>query len=234
MAKGENIFKRKDGRWEARYVKGRELDGKIRYGFCYGKSYKEAKDKVTAVKAALLMGYPAETGGGRQRLATYCDAWLEDCKYKVKESTYVKYEAILRVHIKPSLGSCHPKAISEEAVRDFTQVLLQTLSPKTTKDVLMVLHSVLKFAQKQTRGYFPNVEIPYPKEQRKEMRVLTEEEQKVLTRRLLRDGDVRELGILLALLTGMRIGELCALRWEDVSLDQKVVHVCATMQRLRC
>ena len=59
MAKGDYIFNRKDGRWEARYVKGRELDGKIRYGFCYGKSYKEAKDKVTAVKAALLMGYPA-------------------------------------------------------------------------------------------------------------------------------------------------------------------------------
>ena len=45
MAKGENIFKRKDGRWEARYIKGYELSGKIKYGFCYGKTYKEAKKK---------------------------------------------------------------------------------------------------------------------------------------------------------------------------------------------
>ena len=41
MKKGENIFKRKDGRWEARYIKGYELSGKIKYGFCYGKTYKE-------------------------------------------------------------------------------------------------------------------------------------------------------------------------------------------------
>ena len=45
MAKGENIFKRKDGRWEARYIKGYELSGKIKYGFCYGKTYREAKEK---------------------------------------------------------------------------------------------------------------------------------------------------------------------------------------------
>ena len=47
MAKGENIFKRKDGRWEARYIKSRDITGKIQYGFCYGKTYREAKEKVT-------------------------------------------------------------------------------------------------------------------------------------------------------------------------------------------
>ena len=45
MKKGENIFKRKDGRWEARYIKGYELSGKIKYGFCYGKTYKGGKGK---------------------------------------------------------------------------------------------------------------------------------------------------------------------------------------------
>ena len=54
MSKGENIFKRKDGRWEARYIKGYELSGKIKYGFCYGKTYREAKEKVTKCKAALV------------------------------------------------------------------------------------------------------------------------------------------------------------------------------------
>ena len=54
MAKGENIFHRKDGRWEARYIKGYELSGKIKYGFCYGKTYREAKEKVTKYKAALV------------------------------------------------------------------------------------------------------------------------------------------------------------------------------------
>lgn len=50
MAKGENIFKRKDGRWEARYIKSRDITGKIQYGFCYGKTYREAKEKVTKKK----------------------------------------------------------------------------------------------------------------------------------------------------------------------------------------
>ena len=51
--KGENIFKRKDGRWEARYVRGYELSGKIKYGFCYGKTYREAKDKVMKARLDL-------------------------------------------------------------------------------------------------------------------------------------------------------------------------------------
>lgn len=76
MAKGENIFKRKDGRWEARYIKGYELSGKIKYGFCYGKTYREAKEKVTKCKAALVNGKPIPSTNSRHRFAFYCDEWL--------------------------------------------------------------------------------------------------------------------------------------------------------------
>lgn len=61
MSKGENIFKRRDGRWEARYIKGRDPAGKIKYGFCYGKTYREAKEKVTKAKADVLTGMPDPT-----------------------------------------------------------------------------------------------------------------------------------------------------------------------------
>ena len=61
MAKGENIFRRRDGRWEARYSKGRELSGKIKYGYCYGKTYHEAKEKAEKCKAALANGQPMPT-----------------------------------------------------------------------------------------------------------------------------------------------------------------------------
>ena len=60
MKKGENIFKRKDGRWEARYIKGYELSGKIKYGFCYGKTYKEAKEKVDGAPSTLKEGVSKE------------------------------------------------------------------------------------------------------------------------------------------------------------------------------
>lgn len=107
MAKGENIFKRKDGRWEARYIKGYELSGKIKYGFCYGKTYKEAKEKVTRAKAALVSGKPAPVSNTRHRFAYFCDEWFESGKSRFKESTCVKYKTMLEKHIKPRLGvSC--------------------------------------------------------------------------------------------------------------------------------
>lgn len=84
MAKGENIFKRKDGRWEARYIKGYELSGKIKYGFCYGKTYKEAKEKVTRAKAALVSGKPAPVSNTRHRFAYFCDEWFESGKKQIQ------------------------------------------------------------------------------------------------------------------------------------------------------
>ena len=232
--KGENIFKRKDGRWEARYIKGHDLSGKIRYGFCYGKTYKEAKEKVTQVKASILNNTSVPTGRG-QRLSAYCDEWLMMQKMQVKESTYVKYEMTLEKHIKPRLGTCLPAFMSAKVVEQFKKELLDEcgLAPKTVKDILVVLHSILKYIAKQYPGILPVVEIIYPKEQKKEMRVLTVEEQKRLISYLMTDMDECRFGILLALLTGIRIGELCALRWEDVSLEDRTLRIASTMQRLK-
>ena len=234
MAKGENIFKRKDGRWEARYIKGYELSGKIKYGFCYGKTYREAKEKVTQAKVALISGKPLPNRGNRHRLGFYCDEWLRGEKNKVKESTYVKYEGLLRNHIKPKLGGCFPLGMNTGLVEAFTTELLEedALSPKTVKDILVVLRSVLKFTAKQMQGAFPQIEIVYPKEPKKEMRVLSQEEQMRFVHFLLEDMDYCKFGILLALNSGLRIGELCALRWDDVSLREHTIRIGATMQRL--
>ena len=72
MAKGENIFRRRDGRWEARYSKGRELSGKIKYGYCYGKTYREAKEKAEKCKAALANGNPLPTSRIQNLFSAYC------------------------------------------------------------------------------------------------------------------------------------------------------------------
>ncbi len=82
MRKGENIFRRKDERWEARYIKGCELSGKAKYGFCYGKTYKEAKEKVAKYKAALLSGKSTPQTGTLHRFTFYCDEWLRLRKNK--------------------------------------------------------------------------------------------------------------------------------------------------------
>ena len=124
MAKGENIFHRKDGRWEARYIKGYELSGKIKYGFCYGKTYREAKEKVTKYKAALVNGKTVPTNTAKHRFAYYCNEWLRLKKGKIRESTYIKYSTALEKHIKSKLGGCFPLGISTGVIDDFTHELL--------------------------------------------------------------------------------------------------------------
>lgn len=209
MAKGENIFKRKDGRWEARYIKGYELSGKIKYGFCYGKTYKEAEEKVTRAKAALVSGKPAPVSNTRHRFAYFCDEWFESEKNRFKESTCVKYKTILEKHIKPRLGGCFPLAFNDGLIEQFANELLfeEELAPKTVKDILVVLRSILNYTAKLFPDTFPKVDIVYPKESKKEMRVLTREKQTLFVSYLLEELDECRFGILLALLTGIRIGE---------------------------
>lgn len=233
--KGENIFKRKDGRWEARYIKGYELSGKIKYGFCYGKTYREAKEKSMQCKAALLVKMPLPvTSRRRHRFSFFCEEWLHLKKEKVKESTYVKYSTILTLHILPKLGACFPLGLSTSLVEQFRQELFRDgLSATSVRDTLIVLRAILKYTSAQFPGTFPAVEIQYPKESKKEVRVLSIEEQQYFVSCLRKEIDVCKFGILLALLTGLRIGELCALRWENISLNSKTIRVEATMQRLQ-
>ncbi len=232
--KGENIFQRKDGRWEARYVRGRELSGKIRYGFCYGRTYREVKTKVEQIKAALQDNRPVPMTGNRHQLAFFCEEWLRMQKSRIRESTYVKYDSALRCHILPKLGSCYPLGFSTQTVEEFKAELLEEgLSVQSVKSILMVLHAVLRYAAEQYPGIFPAVAIRYPREVKKEPRVLTQEEQQRFVAYLREDMDECKFGVLLALMTGLRIGEICALRWENLSLRDNTVLISATMQRIR-
>lgn len=234
MSKGENIFKRKDGRWEARYIKGREESGKIKYGFCYGKTYREAKEKVAKQKVAQLDGQSVLQSEPRQSLAFYCDEWLRQRADEIRASTHTKYDSILEKHIKPKLGRFSPLGINTETVDHFSKELLvgEALSPKTVRDILTVLHGVLKYTAAQFPCDFPTVEIHYPKASRKEIRVLSCEEQRRFVQYLSEKMDTCKFSVLLALFSGVRIGELCALKWGDIDLKERTIHVTATLQRL--
>lgn len=233
--KGENIYKRKDKRWEARYIKGYTASGAARYGYCYGKTYREAKEKVELAKAAWLHNTPTPADNRRRRFSYYCDEWLQLNKIRVKDSTYVKYSAIVENHIKVHLGGCFIGALSSVLIEQFTSELLyeEELAPKTVKDILIVLKSILQYTKGQYSSAFPKLEIFYPKEPKKEMRVLTKEEQFLFIGYLLEDMDECKFGTLLALLTGLRIGEICALRWENISLKDNTLKITETMQRLK-
>lgn len=152
----------------------------------------------------------------------------------MKESTYIKYSTVVNKHIMPKLGECCPLGFTTELMDDFIKELQfeDELAPKTVHDILVVLHGILKFASSKFAGSFPAVEINYPKIGKKEMRVLSREEQARLVAYLNEDLDSCRFGILLALCTGIRIGELCALQWESVSTNDKAIRIAKTLQRL--
>lgn len=233
--KGENIYKRKDGRWEARYRRGRSRDGKILYGYCYAATYREVKEKVYAACHDTENYRPKKHYNREKSLSEYCDEWLCLNKLRVKESTYVKYYSMIEKHIKPELGQIPAVCISSFTVEAFSRGLLTKngLSSKTVKDILVLLKSILKYISKTGDPYPETVEFVYPKEAKAEMRVLTLDEQKVLTHYLMNDTDSCKFGVLLALFTGMRVGEVCALRWGDISFSEKTITVRSTMQRIK-
>lgn len=233
--RGENIFKRKDGRWEARYIKGYTISGKIIYGFCYGKSYHEAKSKAFEKKVELFSERSSSRQCNRVFFGFLCDEWLCAQWGSVKDSTYAKYENMLKKHILPSLGQKTLDIITAEQIELFKWELIERkgLSPKTVRDVLSEINMILKYAAVQHPGALREIKIKYPKDYHEEMRVLNIEEQQRLIKYLKTDMDACKFGTLLALLTGMRIGELCALRWKNVSMIYRTIRVEMTMQRLK-
>ena len=231
MAKrGENIYKRKDMRWEGRYIKGHDISGKVIFGYVYASSYTEVKEKLIVAKASYKIDQaPTKIFG------VYCDEWLDICKNRIKQSTYVKYYNIINKHIKPYFQACELQVIDTVSISCFTDKLLdENISPKSARDILSVLNSILKYCYRQSGASFVLPEIVYPANQPAPIRVLSVEEQSKLITFLLCDMDNIKFGILLALLTGMRIGEICALKWEDISLDEGTITVNKSMQRLQC
>lgn len=226
--RGENIYKRKDKRWEGRYVKSREPNGKVHLGYVYASSYAEAKAKLMQAKSSVLALSPCTF----PPLAVYFNNWLKSCKKSVKPSTYAKYQVMLNNHLTPSLGCLLPNELTSAAIDNFSTFLLceKGLSPKTVRDILSTLRTITKYIRRQTGEFPQDIEFLYPRERKKEMRVLTPEEQHILIAFLTQDMDRVKFGVLLALLTGIRIGELCALRWQNISSDS--IKINQTMQRL--
>lgn len=224
--RGENIYKRKDGRWEARYVKEITADGKKKYGSVYASSYKEVK-----AKQQLCILQPTRNHNPINITITELIAeWLGSIKNQVKPCTYQKYECVCRNHIISDLGTIAVRYISRFTIMSFTERLLEkNLSAKTVNDILIVLGLALKYAQETYSITVPK--INYVKEHQKEMRVFSVQEQQVITEYLLQQIDIHKFGVLLALYTGMRIGELCALRWDDITDEYIIIN--KTMMRIK-
>lgn len=154
--KGENITKRKDGRWEARIIKGRTLDGKARYQYIYGKSYSEVRRKKEDYIRS--QAYAKQNKHDPNILfSEIAFEYLRHIQNEMKESSYCRYYEIIQKHILPFLGKKMLGELSTELIDEFTKMMNENgkingsggLSPKSVNDVLSVLKQIIKFSEKQ-------------------------------------------------------------------------------------
>lgn len=234
---GENIWKRKDGRWEARYIKGRTTDGRAIYGSVYAQTYKEVKRKRETI---LLMARSQHFSNYDISMNDVVKEFLADKKSKVKLSTYTRYVEKTECYILPTLSEIAIIDLSQEALDRFTSHLMKegnktggVLSSKTVKDILALLRQIVKYAVKKKYISTPDYIIELPKQSKHRIQIFSHNEQKKLESITVSQDDPLKYGIYLSLYTGLRIGELCALRWGDIDLERAILSVNHTLLRLR-
>lgn len=245
-ANGEGtIRQRKDGRWEGLYTINYKRKS------VYGKTQDEVRKKLNKVLNDIDSGMYIENTN--ITFGAWLDEWLEVyAKPSVKLSTYGSYEGYIRNHIKPEIGKVKLSVLRADTLQKFINQKLTNgrcdkvkdaetnklvtrkggLSEKTIKNMYNMIHSALKQAYRNGLVN-QNVSelITLPKQKRNEMCVLTVDEQRALQTAV--QGERLGIGILLSLFTGIRLGELLGLKFEDIDLDAKIITIRRTLNRLK-
>lgn len=160
------------------------------------------------------------------------EEWKEEKKKYVKKSTYAVYQLLIQNHIKPYFGDLYE--VNEEKVQQFVFDKLDAgLSEKTIRDIIIVLKMILKFGIKNGYLEYIQIDAKFPsKQEKKDLDVLSKADQKKFMEHLRNNFTFKNLGIFICLSTGMRIGEICGLRWCDVDTVEGVIKVRHTLQRI--
>ena len=158
--------------------------------------------------------------------------WQEEKRLYVKRSTFAAYVLLLDNHLIPSFGQ--ERDVTEPKVQDFVlRKLDYGLSQKSVRDMLVVLRMVLKYAVKNGLMEHHEIDVKFPTErERKEVQVLSRNSQQRIMRHLKENLSPMNLGIYICLCTGLRIGEICALKWEDIDMDSGMIRISKTIQRI--
>lgn len=158
--------------------------------------------------------------------------WKADKKQYVKKSTFSAYVLLIENHLLPVFGNKHE--LEESDVQSFVlQKLESGLSQKTIKDILIVLKMILKFGAKNKWISYEPFDIQYPTvRESQQIEVLSRTHQKKIMNYIQEHFTFRNLGVYICLSSGMRIGEVCALTWQDIDTDNGVIHINRTIQRI--
>lgn len=217
--KGENIYKRKDGRWEARYEKGRNSKGQIIYGSLYGKSYREVREK----KINSIVKLPVAKTISPSESMNICDVstrWLESIRHTVKESTYSCYLTLIQKHILTYFNNS--SMITSEHIQQFINYkITNDLSPTSVRNIVVLLERILRYGEDENLLPVTKRSFTFPKSSFYINDTLDASQLSILARYLYLEGDAFSVGLLLCMHTGIRIGELCGLKGEILTLPTK-------------
>ena len=258
---GENIRKRKDGRWEGRYLVYSEEKGKKLYRSVYGRTYEAAKEKLTMKKISQMetrgmhtgnaaaekegsgngsgkkSGLEGQTQPENLMFSELAAGWLGEVRQTRKASTYVKYSMVYRVHLEPVLREVKASGIQDALDALGREKIFDHLSESIRKSICCVLNQIVKFASRQHQITMLTIpvwdKLVFPeKKGNKPVEVLSWKEQAGLLPILFQKMDKAKMAVLLCLHTGLRLGELCALKWTDIDFGNRMVSVNQTVQRL--
>ena len=241
--KGNGIYQRRDGRYEAIHYYGiNPATGRPKKLTRYGKTAKEAKEKLRLAVAELTTGTMLDNTN--MTLEQWLNKWLAVySKPNTKQSTFISYEGYARGHIIPNIGKLKLSQLNAEILQDFFNRQYESgrvdgkggVSEKTLRNMRNMFHYALQQACDNNliqKNYIEQVKLP--KVPQKEMRVLDDYEQFQLCTELNKTEERLGIGVYIALHTGMRIGEICGLHWDDIDLSSDVgtVRVRRTLGRL--
>ena len=228
---GENIYKRRDGRYEGRYVVGKTAAGKTRFGYVYGYQYTEVRNELLRKKTERLPVGETMLNCRRILLRDWLQQWLEnEVSGSVKGSSYQTYLRQIQAHLIPKLGHFLLSEVTPSTIRDFISLLESDgMAYGTVKGIFRLLNAALRCAQETgVISLNPCRKIKIQPQKTMDQRVLSRSEQEKLRKVSLEQDDFPTL---LSLYTGMRLGEVCALKWSDIDWEKKTITVRRTAQR---
>ena len=228
------VYRRKDSRYECRIFIGKDTNGKRLYKSVYGKTPDEAVEKRNLFVSSLnSAAADPETRIGII-FSDIAEEWLSSKNMDIKQSTYANYRMKLDKHILPYFGDKCISDISAKSVYDFMNEKNSAgKCSRYVSDILIVLKAIFRYAAKTygVKNIFDHITMP--KVHRKEVKVLSDEEIKCLIKLLSAETDRKKLAVLIAIYLGLRIGEICGLKWSDVDFVKKVLYVNRTVQRVQ-
>ena len=236
--RGDGIHKRKDGRWEGRYKIGNYPSGATKYNSVYGHSYNEVKEKLGNIGTN---PFDEKTSKSNVLFETIIYQWLCENKIKLKSSTFSKYSFLIERHIVPELGKIPANQINSGIINNYIDNKMKNgsltsggkLSPAYVRTIIFIISSTVQFGINEHICLPLTRAIVRPKIKEIERIVLPLKTQKRIEESIFSNTCPTGLGILLSLNMGLRIGEVCALCWEDIDFSKQVIHIRKTIARVR-